>query len=703
VGETPKEFLEVVRPYFVHYANEVKKHFDGKSSLPPRSAYFNSKRSEGGCLNYFNQNKLITTNVWEQRSNSDRRIDPIMIHLAGKPGMGKSYLVNSIAHELSKKFGYKLSDKYERSIATDHWDGYRGQLVSVIDDIFANPDGTIDQLQLLQVCSNVECVLPMADLKEKGTKFSSDFLIITSNYLERSFTTQGKCVNNKDAVMRRIFPLIEIMNRQGSIYTIRYQTYNLNDNIIEKGKIFEIESKDLIKKIVEESIKIHRQRRENTDFVVKVQAEGPFGLPALGYKIPINPPEELPKVITYAIPEPLKVRIITKGEENVWVLKPVQKAMWKALAAYPCFKLTSTPNIPIEWMNTWDQKKLCLSGDYESATDNLNMDVTRLMIECLKEVIPSPFKEWMEWEGGIHEIHYPPSTGIKPFLQTRGQLMGSLLSFPILCMINASILASLQGVPLKELEANINGDDIFFLEDRNFINKWKRVVAQYGLIPSIGKNYCAENWGSINSQLLKRDKNGFKVAATGNFGAISKITTYKLLFATALRIEPQSKSYFIKKAKKMLVQTPQSVDIPTEYGGLGVGFHKKPELRDRQIYFFNLYNKKIRKIREIDDDEYWEVPKHLYMKYKGLLGSQSCIIPDPYLTEDDLAKPSELRIFEYNKFKKFCKFYKTVPNLRDRINKSNLEHEVPLNLLKTINIKVAKSYSRLIENMRNQL
>jgi hypothetical protein len=703
VGESPDNVLTMIRGYFRDFAEKVKTEFIPKAPLPPRSAYLNTKKSEGGCLNYFVKNKKLVSNIFERRSEvfDDWRIDPVVIHIQGKPGTGKSYLVDKICKEIQRRFGLTRS-VYQRSIATDHWDGYSKQLISVIDDIFSDSDGTDDQKQIIQICSNVPTVLPMADLKDKGTKFESDFLILTSNYIERTMRIQGKKVVNSDAVLRRVFPAYEILqfNKQTKLYSLQHKSFNQDSEEIVPGKIEFLNERDLVNRITTNAMEEFRGRAKYDDFVVPITTNPRFE-PNLGYKIPIHPPERLPIVKAHAIPEPLKVRMITKAEEECWVLKPVQKAMWKALQHFKCFELTGTPKIDLDYIDTWKGEFL-LSGDYEAATDNLHQDIMKLAVDELCKVLPSPYKEWIQFESQSHIVKYPEYTNIPDVLQTRGQLMGSLLSFPILCVANAACLGIIKKQSLEELEALINGDDILFRESERKIKSWKRLTKSIGLKPSIGKNYCSRNFGSINSQLIYRAENHHQHIRSGCFGGINKVNNFISNFKLAIEVEPQNLGLHMQKAVKVLKTTPQSVFVPVEYGGLGPEFSypktKALTIRENEVYFFKLLNEKCDILQEIDDSMIIRIPKQLYLKYKNVLqGHKIQEVPEIELS------PNENGLFDYRKFNKFRKWYITVPYLRERIHNAHLPSEMPLNKISTVTLKTNLSIKPLLNNLKTRL
>lgn len=694
VGATPQEILTEVRTYFRVFCGEVKKCYRQQTTLPPKRAYFNSKFSEGGCFEYLKKQHRFTSSRFESRSGGDFRIDPVVFHLFGKPGKGKSHLSNSIAKRLSQRFGYVQSDTYPRSVETEFWDGYRGQLISSIDDCFCKKDDEGDCAQIIQLCSNADCVLPMADLKEKGRKFTSDFLFLSSNYPQLA----GQNSTYGAPLRRRIYPAYELLSRNGDNYRIQYHQYSVDLNTTEPGKIIELPRLALVDYLVEELISIHRTRRVSDKIRIPIDRPGPAFEPGLAIEYPIHPPSRLPKVMAHAIPEPLKVRMITKAEEDLWILKPVQKAMWSALKAFPCFKLTSSPDLPLDFMESWCQKRLLLSGDYEAATDNLNMDIMQIASEELCKVLPAQIAEWVKWECGVHELHYPPSSKLPSVLQTRGQLMGSLLSFPVLCVANAATIGIVKKQELHEIQALVNGDDILFSENERQIGQWKKIANSMGLKPSVGKNYQAADWGSINSQLVFRSPKGkFSHTRTGCFGAISKVSNYLQNMRLALEIEPENKPLFVLKAKSLLENTLQSVDISTEFGGLGFESTREATLLDKEIYFFKLLRRTLVKVTEIDDSEVFRVPKHLYNQYKNVFNMKK-VAENSSLEIAEVNEPTS--IFEFREFRKFQKRYKNVEYLRKRIRSSCLLQELPLSARSDVTVIVPKVYKDCLKTLR---
>jgi hypothetical protein len=89
--------------------------------------------------------------------------------------------------------------------------------------------------------------------------------------------------------------------------------------------------------------------------------------------------------------------------------------------------------------------------------------------------------------------------------QCWGQLMGSPVSFPILCVVNAAVIrfameiSEDRVIPLSECTALVNGDDGLVRSGPQFLPVWKDVAALCGLEPSQGKVYSSPTYLNINS------------------------------------------------------------------------------------------------------------------------------------------------------------------------------------------------------------
>jgi hypothetical protein len=157
-----------------------------------------------------------------------------------------------------------------------------------------------------------------------------------------------------------------------------------------------------------------------------------------------------------------------------------------------------------------------VSGDYSAATDGLAMWASKEVLNALllkQKCIPELGLEALWNVLGPHIISYPsvqrPDKSYYPsidtFLQKNGQLMGSVLSFPILCLINLiTYWVCLerflgQKFELHQLPVLINGDDILFKASPEFYQLWLDTLHHVGFSPSLGKNYYHKKYLTVNS------------------------------------------------------------------------------------------------------------------------------------------------------------------------------------------------------------
>jgi hypothetical protein len=111
-----------------------------------------------------------------------------------------------------------------------------------------------------------------------------------------------------------------------------------------------------------------------------------------------------------------------------------------------------------------------------------------------------------------------PETGEMSF-QRHGQLMGSVVSFPVLCIANATVcrmamefgmgLIRGQGLKLSQLPLSINGDDAVFRTTYAGYKAWERLASSIGLTPSLGKVYRSRYFLNINSTNFNYAEDGF--------------------------------------------------------------------------------------------------------------------------------------------------------------------------------------------------
>jgi hypothetical protein len=266
--------------------------------------------------------------------------------------------------------------------------------------------------------------------------------------------------------------------------------------------------------------------------------------------------------------EPLKVRVLTKGEAvPQYLAKPLQKFLWRSLVRLNPFRLIGeevSPEIINEFLDSYDdweitscrrkrevdgkviedygyrfdlkEKSFFVSGDYSAATDGLNPWLSQYILRRVLEKLQVPlwYEEMCLRVLGNHQFDYGVDykKSFRPdVIQRKGQLMGSVLSFPILCLLNMVGYMLLKGVDNKhpdliseikgslpsggesnhsksfdvinKLPVLINGDDILFIASEDEYDLWKaRILPHLGFTMSIGKNLVSRNFLTINSRMF---------------------------------------------------------------------------------------------------------------------------------------------------------------------------------------------------------
>jgi hypothetical protein len=219
------------------------------------------------------------------------------------------------------------------------------------------------------------------------------------------------------------------------------------------------------------------------------------------------------------IKEALKVRWVSIGEANVYYqAKKWNRVVYRQLSDHPTLRLTGRP-MRLSDMDLFTHGTL-LSGDYKGATDTLDKFWSEVVFEAISYRLFKDDPDYLSIVAGLkaaltgHTLERWVNGKLEStFDQENGQLMGSYLSFPILCILNAAInrlyLDPELTTPLCDLPMLVNGDDILMSRDDGF-SGWDRVIALVGLKPSLGKNYEHDSVCCINSEFYQRTEGVFE-------------------------------------------------------------------------------------------------------------------------------------------------------------------------------------------------
>ncbi len=220
------------------------------------------------------------------------------------------------------------------------------------------------------------------------------------------------------------------------------------------------------------------------------------------------------------IREPLKARAISAGDiESNCLYADLQKALWSRMQRFPQLQLTG------RWVSVEDISELesqteyireltgvnlnnWVSGDYSAATDNLHGDATQTAArfaagdDVTEKVL---MRGLTNTEICFDNLRKQGIDAPENFVMTRGQLMGCVFSFPLLCTINLAMyrmaleIRTGRKFKISELPVRINGDDIVFKADDELYRIWSDVIKYVGFEKSVGKNYYSPNFCVINS------------------------------------------------------------------------------------------------------------------------------------------------------------------------------------------------------------
>nr|UJQ91962.1 MAG: putative RNA-dependent RNA polymerase [Botourmiaviridae sp.] len=197
-----------------------------------------------------------------------------------------------------------------------------------------------------------------------------------------------------------------------------------------------------------------------------------------------------------------KVRLVTVASCRNSVLRPLHTLLYDHLSSLPWLLRGEAEPCRFLGFDRVDGE-VFVSGDYESATDCLNLDVSKHILACvLRRCSHVPI--------AVREAALSSLDGVllhrgKEYRQERGTLMGSLLSFPILCLTN---YLAFRFFVRREVPVRINGDDIVFRCRPAEYRQWAAGVGSTGLRLSVGKTMVRQSYFSLNSTFFRALRSG---------------------------------------------------------------------------------------------------------------------------------------------------------------------------------------------------
>jgi len=111
-------------------------------------------------------------------------------------------------------------------------------------------------------------------------------------------------------------------------------------------------------------------------------------------------------------------------------------------------------------------------------------------------------------------------TGSSVGVPRKGQMMGSYLSFPLLCLQNYLAFRWSTRSVKEVIPVLINGDDILFQSSESVSQVWMETVGRLGLVVERTKTSVAPDYGTLNSTLFEWKDGELVVVPTLRFGML---------------------------------------------------------------------------------------------------------------------------------------------------------------------------------------
>jgi hypothetical protein len=279
-----------------------------------------------------------------------------------------------------------------------------------------------------------------------------------------------------------------------------------------------------------------------------------------------------------------KIRVITvdsyENAKFVWI----NKFLGRCFRQFPFSIFGRTVE---DWVKEQGEDLLCkegekfVSGDMECATDNFDGRPFDAGIEKLAKLYPEHISKADVVQIKSFTTHARFKYGKTFLLQTRGQLMGSAVSFPFLNIVNlASYLVTLpeqwqrrfltckvkiaRSMLMKLKRVGFNGDDIIFPATEERVRKWEGGVHRIGGIVSRGKTLLNDTYFTVNSEL---------------WNGLHQVSAVRPSFITSITGVPKQPAKDWKEFERASTPLAREIwrlhellrlDIPISLGGLGV-------------------------------------------------------------------------------------------------------------------------------------
>jgi hypothetical protein len=207
-----------------------------------------------------------------------------------------------------------------------------------------------------------------------------------------------------------------------------------------------------------------------------------------------------------------KFRTVTMQSARVKrVLKPVHAALYDHLSTFGWLVRgdVTLEDYQAVIENLREGEKI-ISGDYSAATDNIYLEAVHAIVEVLAECPELSEEERKVLVGSFTNLRWRSLMG-KEHPINRGSMMGNLVSFPLLCLLNKAcfdISTDIFYGPNSGRIGRFNGDDCLFPGCEGFFRLWRQVTATFGFKVNEDKTGFSKCWADLNSQPYRKGAKG---------------------------------------------------------------------------------------------------------------------------------------------------------------------------------------------------
>nr|QKI79960.1 RNA-dependent RNA polymerase [Erysiphe necator associated ourmia-like virus 131] len=233
-----------------------------------------------------------------------------------------------------------------------------------------------------------------------------------------------------------------------------------------------------------------------------------------------------------------KIRVVTmQGAHTKKVLRPVHCALYDYLSSFGWLVRGDVVEADFEAIirDKRDGEHL-ISGDYEQATNYICMDAVQALVSVIAEDPHLNDEERKVLVESFDNVTVVNKQGNLICIVRNGSMMGNLVSFPLLCILNKccydmsrKIEAYTEGFEYSDRCGRFNGDDCGFCGTDSFYAIWRNTTSLFGLVVNEKKTGISDRWIELNSESYDSEKHRFTTKAFLSYLRVTRDTPGDLL------------------------------------------------------------------------------------------------------------------------------------------------------------------------------